>query len=223
MDGKEIIKYYPHEHYTSIFNSGNGLSLRIEDGGFDEPFWASHGPELLDISITNYCTKGCNICYRNSHKNGKHILLSDLEIILKQAKELDVRQIALGGGNPNQHPDFLAILDLISQKYGIVPSYTTNGNGVTDDIIKATKENCGVVAVSISKFDKGNYGIIEKLIESNVKTNIHFVITSETIDEAIAALKNKKSIPNDLNAIVFLSYKPVGNHKSEKLQVFFFR
>ena len=33
--------------------------------------------------------------------------LADYETVMKQAKELDVLQVALGGGNPNQHPDFI--------------------------------------------------------------------------------------------------------------------
>jgi radical SAM protein with 4Fe4S-binding SPASM domain len=209
-----ILQHYAYDHYSSLFNVETGLSIRKEDAGYPEPFWASHGPELLDISITNYCTESCRICYRNSNQNGKHMDINDLEIILRQAKDMGVRQIALGGGNPNQHPDFIKILELIRQKYNIVPSYTTNGIGLSDDIINATQKNCGVVAVSISEFTSEKYRTIQKLITNNIKTNIHFVITSETIDYAIQILSNRVELPRNLNALIFLTYKPVGYYKS---------
>jgi radical SAM protein with 4Fe4S-binding SPASM domain len=216
MNGNQIIKYYKEDHYTSIFNQKTGLFIRKEDTGYKEPSWASHGPELLDISITNYCTKLCEICYRNSNLYGHHMSILDLKIILKQAKEIGVQQIAIGGGNPNQHPHFIEILELIRQKYCIVPSYTTNGVGINDNIIKATKENCGVIAVSISSFRKQNYDIINKLINADIKTNIHFTVTSETLDEGIFLLENKREIPQNINAIIFLNFKPVGKAKTEK-------
>jgi radical SAM protein with 4Fe4S-binding SPASM domain len=217
MSGKTIIKYYPSEHYTSVFDKTTGLSIRKEDDGYEEPFWAEHGPELLDVSITNYCTNNCQICYRDSNPQGNHISLAGLEIILKQAKELDVRQIALGGGNPNQHPQFIEILEMIRCKYEIIPSYTTNGIGLTQDIIDNTKKFCGVVAVSVSSFSKEKYQIIDRLINKGIKTNIHFVVTKESISEAIQLLEGKKSVPQGLNAIIFLNYKPVGNLKNAAL------
>jgi radical SAM protein with 4Fe4S-binding SPASM domain len=131
---------------------------------------------------------------------------------------MDVRQVALGGGNPNQHPKFTKILDIIRQKYHIIPSYTTNGTGITDDIIRATKNNCGVVAVSISEFDEEKWKIIDTLVKNDIKTNIHFVVTSETIKDAISILENIRTVPDNLNAIIFLNYKPVGKFSSEGLK-----
>lgn len=218
MDGNTIIKYYPKDHYTSIFNQNTGLSIRKEDAGYKEPFWASHGPELLDISITNYCTKECKICYRNSHLKGKHISIENLRIILEQAKNMDVRQIALGGGNPNQHPYFTDILRIIRKEYKIIPSYTTNGIGMNTMLFNETKKYCGVVAVSIDEFKIKNYQIVEKFIEYGIKTNIHYVVTSETIEDAIKLLEGKRKIPDKLNAIIFLNYKPVGNNKQSHLK-----
>jgi MoaA/NifB/PqqE/SkfB family radical SAM enzyme len=52
-------------------------------------------------------------------------------------------QVALGGGNPNQHPDFIEILRLTREDYGIVPNYTTNGRGLSDTVLEATRRYCG--------------------------------------------------------------------------------
>ncbi len=142
-----IIKQYKEENYSVMFNQKTGALARIEKKGYREPKYSNHGPELLDISISNWCDKGCSFCYRDSNPSGKSISLKDYENILVQAKECDVFQIALGGGNPNQHPNFIDILKL-TREYNIVPSYTTNGRGLTKEILEASKKYCGAVAVS---------------------------------------------------------------------------
>src|SRR5574341_1239687 len=142
-----IIKRYKEEHYSTFFNANTGFFARVEDAGFEEPFWSQHGPELLDISIANWCDKGCPLCYRKSNEAGHHMSVNDYEDVIRQAQALHVMQVALGGGNPNQHPDFCDILRLTRQ-YGIVPNYTTNGRGLTKQVLEATKAFCGAVAVS---------------------------------------------------------------------------
>jgi MoaA/NifB/PqqE/SkfB family radical SAM enzyme len=109
MDGNNIIHKYPNQNYSTVFNKSTGFFARIEDIGYPEPFWAMSGPELIDILITNYCEKNCDFCYRNSNRSGQHIALEDYKNIIQQAKDIRVIQVALGGGNPNQHPQFVEI------------------------------------------------------------------------------------------------------------------
>ena len=113
----------------------------------EEPFWNRRGPELLDISITNYCERNCDFCYRETSSNGTFMPLEQYTKIIAQAETAGVLQVALGGGNPNQHPDFVSILE-VTRKHHIIPSYTTNGQGMTDEIYNATKCYCGAMAVS---------------------------------------------------------------------------
>lgn len=222
-----IVKKYKKENYSVLFNNKTGLLLRIEKKGFKEPKYSKHGPELLDVSITNWCDKSCDYCYRNSNIYGTHLPFDDYKLILEQAQECDVFQIALGGGNPNQHPQFCEILK-VTTEYGIVPSYTTNGRGLTQEILESTKKYCGAVAVSYGD-DDCFYESINLLIFKKIKTNIHFILSADTIDKAIEWLKEKPKFLEKVNAIVFLNYKPVGNLKfyknllnnSNKLEEFF--
>lgn len=222
-----IVKKYEKENYSVLFNDKTGVLLRIEKKGFKEPKYSKHGPELLDVSITNWCDKGCSYCYRNSNIHGVHISLEEYKLILKQAQECDVFQIALGGGNPNQHPQFCEILKT-TREYGIVPSYTTNGRGLTKKILESTKKYCGAVAVSYSN-DNYFYESINILLSEKIKTNIHFILSANTIDIAIKWLKEKPKFLENINAIVFLNYKPVGNlkfyekllNKTNQLEEFF--
>ena len=147
--GALVVKHFRTDHYTAIFNPRSGFFARVEDDGRPEPFWAEHGPELLDISVTNWCDRGCNFCYRKSDTNGIHMAFEDYEEVVRQAAEMHVfLQVALGGGNPNQHPEFPRMLHATRSKYGIIPNYTTNGRGLSGDVLKATARYCGAVAVS---------------------------------------------------------------------------
>lgn len=206
-----IFRRYTEGKYYLFFNPNNGLLIRKEFEGQNEPFWSTLGPELLDISITNYCERGCDFCYRNSCKQGTHMALLDYEIVLSQARKIGVVQIALGGGNPNQHPYFIKILEL-THEYGIVPSYTTNGDGITDEILNVTQKTCGAVAVSLYEPYSSSWDAIKRFTNKQIKTNIHFVLNDSTINVAIDLLRNVPVELKDINAIIFLNYKPM--HKS---------
>ena len=50
---------------------------------------------------------------------------------------------------------------------------------------------------------------IKMLMDEGVKTNIHFVLSNTTIDEALIRVKHN-GFPKGINAVVFLLHKPVG-------------
>lgn len=57
---------------------------------------------------------------------------------------------------------------------------------------------------------------LDMLISAGVKTNIHYVLSAKTIDDAISRLKNNE-FHKGVNAIVFLLYKPIGLGKIENV------
>lgn len=75
MFGDLKIVRHNSQHYRVLFNTKTGTFIRMEDKGFAEPFWCENGPELIDLSITNYCTRECEFCYRQSNHQGKHLPL----------------------------------------------------------------------------------------------------------------------------------------------------
>lgn len=225
--GRWRIQQCKESGYVQCFDMETGKFIRH---GFEEkePFWNLTGPELLDISITNYCERACDFCYRSSNQHGKFLAIIDYKSILQQAKALGTLQIALGGGNPNQHPEFVKILEL-TRKYGIIPSYTTNGQGMTEEIYIASKKYCGAIAVSwYSPYDDA-LEVIKKCEQYKIKVNIHFMLSRETVNDAIRFLDEQKDILSTINAIVFLNYKPIHSSaelslkNSEKISEFFDR
>ncbi|MCK9591229.1 MAG: radical SAM protein [Methanoregula sp.] len=224
-----IHKQFPKQHYFTLFNPKTGFFLRMEDPGFLSPYWSECGPELLDISITRWCDKGCPRCYRESNTAGKHMSINNYRYLLDQVKKMPVNQIALGGGNPNQHPDFCEILQVTRQEYGIVPSYTSNGRGLTQEILDSSREYCGAVAISAYPPYNELENAIEKLTSNGIKTNIHFVLDKDSISTAINWMKAPLAFLSIVNAIIFLNYKPLGRiektvgrlNESDKLKLFF--
>lgn len=207
-----MIRKYTDSNYVVLFDKSSGAFLRLGQSE-ESPFYNVKTPELLDISITNYCERGCSFCYRSSNINGKHMDIKEYTRLVKEAQQLGVLQIALGGGNPNQHPDFIDILR-VTREHSIIPSYTTNGQGMSEEIYKVTKEYCGALAVSWYPPYIDAFEVIEKCNDNNIKINIHFMLNQNTIKDAISLLHNE-ALLNSVNAVVFLNYKPI--HSSSDL------
>ena len=210
-DGKLIVREHPLQHYRTIFNQQTGFFVRKEESGIPEPTWSADGPELIDLSITNYCERGCKFCYRNTEKLSPIFLkLNDIEDIASQAQDCGTMQFALGGGNPNQHPQFVEILKTI-RKHNIVPSYTSNGDGLTKKILTATADFCGAMAISAyPPYDENRYEKMLCLIKSyGITLNLHAIIRKETLSMWEKWLVKPPSFFKYVNAIIFLNYKPI--------------
>lgn len=204
-----IARHHERQRYSVVFNTASGFFARIEDPGCPEPSWAESGPELMDIAITNWCDRGCSFCYRRSGTSGIHMPLEGYRSVIRQAAQMGVLQVALGGGNPNQHPDFLRILELTRRGFGIVPSFTTNGRGLTSGVLTASQEFCGAVAVSAYPPYRETAAAVRKLLAAGIKTNVQFILSYNTVNTAIAWLQNLPKWLEGLNALVFLNFKPV--------------
>ncbi|MBT4482898.1 MAG: radical SAM protein [Candidatus Latescibacteria bacterium] len=207
----ERAQYKP---YFSIFHKNTGQFIRgNEPDSEDDVFWSEECPEMLDISITGMCNRECDFCYRNSKPDGNHLPVGKLRFVLDQIKDNFICQIALGGGNPPLHPEFPEILRMIREDYGIVPNYTYNGCDLSDEGLDASEKYCGAVAVSWYDDEKRWFAETTRLIIAGIKTNAHFVLSSKSIKYATRILNGELSVPDGLNAIVFLTHKPVGKGK----------
>lgn len=79
---------------------------------------------------------------------------------------------------------------------------------MTKEIAQLCKKYCGAVAVSWYRSDY-TLNAIQLLLDAGVKTNIHYVVGNNTIDEIIERLQ-KNDFPKEINAIILLLHKPAG-------------
>lgn len=210
-------------HFIEMFEPKTGFYARtgiIDENGKDtgvDPFMRCF-PSLIDIGIMErcVCSSKCKVdCYQKAcDRTGANMSIDDYRSIMEQCKG-KVFQVALGGaGDPDTHENFEEILK-ITREYNIVPNFTTSGICMTPEKAKLCKEYCGAVAVSEHNTDYTEKAL-DMLICEGVKTNIHYVLSNKTIDDAIDRLKNN-DFHKDINAVVFLLYKPIGLGKMENV------
>lgn len=218
-----IRKYDKKNRYISMFNPDTGFYMRsgiLDEHGKDtgvDPFMSSF-PELIDVGImqTCVCAKQCNVdCYQKAiDRTGENMSVENFKRILEECKG-KCFQFALGGaGDVDTHENFEEILSLC-REYGIVPNFTTSGIAMTKEKAEICKEYCGAVAVS-EHFAPYTNRAIDMLLEAGVKTNIHYVLSSRTIQDATAKLM-LDGFKDGINAVVFLLYKPVGLGRIENV------
>lgn len=215
-------------HFKSAFDTETGAYVRtgvIDENGKDtgiDPFMASY-PHLIDVGIMGHCIHGkTGLCAKagiGCYQSGMLVEQPNMSVenfrkIAEQSKGR-CNQFALGGrGDPDQHEHFEEILKICRENM-IVPNFTTSGYGMTPGIAKLCKQYCGAVAVS---WYRNQYTVkaIQMLIDAGVKTNIHYVVGKNSIDEAINRLKTN-DFPTGINAVIFLLHKPVGQGTKENM------
>lgn len=122
----------------------------------------------------------------------------------------NVFQVALGGGEPLEHPDFLDLIK-VTNEFGIVSNFTTNGIHLNRKIARSLSGSIGAVAVSISDVQELANIDLKLLSEFGIKTNIHFLLSNDTIEQATHILEGSfDDSLRGINAIIFLTYKPTG-------------
>lgn len=225
---RRVMRIDRQNKFISRFNGNTGVYVRtgvlemgdngdlIETSG--EPFMAEF-PELIDIGIMERCTCSsvCNVdCYQRAcDRTGENMSLKDFKWILDQCRTR-VFQVALGGaGDPDTHENFGEILEYCHSK-NVVPNFTTSGIDMTKEKAVLCRKYCGAVAVS-EHFAEYTDRAINILLDSGVRTNIHYVLSKDTIGTAIDILNGVIDYRPGINAIVFLLYKPVGLGRQDKV------
>jgi len=209
------IREFKNKNYKSIFIDNKTIRIPFDNS---KPILELDFPEFYDISITNKCNGGCVYCYQNSLptlQNYDNIIEKVNNYFGKMSDNERPFQVAIGGGEPTEHPDFINLLKLFN-KLNILPNYTTNGMWVKsnkkNDIIKATKKYCGGVALSTHNHLKKYWEkLIDELYDNDIFVNLHIIISdSESIDEFISIYNKWK---NKIKYFVLLPYISIGRAK----------
>lgn len=208
-------------HFKYAFDTETGAYVRtgiLDENGRDtgvDPFMGSY-PHLIDVGIMGHCIHGkTGLCAKagiGCYQSGMLVEKPNMSVenfrwIAEQSKGR-CNQFALGGrGDPDQHEHFEEILKICRENV-LVPNFTTSGYGMTPENAALCKKYCGAVAVS---WYRSEYTLraIQMLLGAGVKTNIHYVLGNNSIDEAIDRL-TRNDFPKGINAVIFLLHKPAG-------------
>ena len=206
------------ENYKFYFDRKTGFFARWGKTQDDDGDPNLGLPEIADIEISTICNGingvPCAFCYKANTGNGTYMNLETFKKVFHNLPPT-ITQIAFGIGDINANPDMWEIFNYCNDN-GVVPNVTINGEGMEDYIADKLVEKCGAVAVSL--YDKNKtYNAVKKLTDRGLKqTNIHFMLSEETIDRSYQLMEDYKNDPRleKLNAIVFLSLKKKGRARS---------
>lgn len=201
--------------YHFLADPKTGITFRWGKTLDDDPSFAPV-PELADISISNHCSKGCSFCYKNSRINYSFMSVEDYCFVLDtlcHPQYGSVFQVAIGGGEPLEHPQLYEILDSTIER-GIVPNITTNGLFLNESAVNKLSSRVGALAISVTDILSIDPSVMSILHGHNVKTNIHFVLSSRNLSQALQIVNGEfNHLISAVNSIVFLTYKPAGGGK----------
>lgn len=216
-----VKKFDCKNRFVSIFDPKTGFYARsgvLDENGKDteaDPFMTSF-PELIDVGVMGHCVHGASgLCIKSGvqcYQNGlntrmPNMTLENFKRIVDECKG-KTYQLALGGrGDVDQHENFAEVLAYCREN-DIVPNFTSSGLGFTDEIVRLCKQYCGAVAISWYRQEHTRKAI-QMLLDAGVKTNIHYVLGNNSIEEAIDRLQ-RNDFPAGINAVIFLLHKPVG-------------
>ena len=111
-------------------------------------------PESIDLKITNRCNMNCPMCHEDSTPDGADADLSNLAFLDTLSP---YTEIAIGGGNPLEHPYLVWFLQELKRK-NLIANITVNQYHFMRDqsLIRHLVDNDLIhgVGVSVMKPDK---------------------------------------------------------------------
>lgn len=186
-------------NYTVSIDLDTGTKIRENDLDFFE----TEFPESMDLKITNKCHNGCVFCHENSTCDGKHGDIMSPSFIDKLHP---YTEIAIGGGNPLEHPDLVPFLEKL-KTLKMIPSMTIRQNDFMDNLELITElvNKKLIYGLGISLVSTKQYGFIEA-VQKFPNAVIHVINGIVTLDELeMLAYHNLK--------ILILGYKEVRRGK----------
>lgn len=224
-DHYDLVARKDQSGWWTVFSRRNGSKTRFvfsRDGRLPSDARSS-APELVDISITDYCDFGCKYCYRGSTRNGTHASMDVIRRIAQDCHDRRVFEVAIGGGEPMSHPCFVEILQSFREA-GVVPNFTTRRSDWLSDEYLSDKifSLIGGVAFSVDSADD-----IDRLVRPAVELrrdaadppsqtiHIQYVVGSGPPDALRAVLAAAEKL---YVGVTLLGWKTTGRGKRSLLR-----
>lgn len=181
MEDKKWVSYI-NGNYRVFINLEDGTKIRSTLDPKATKFIPST-IESFDCKLTNKCTgTNCSCCHENSGPNGKH---ADLFAPSFLDKLHPYTEIAVGGGNPLEHPDLEKFLHLCKERK-FIPSMTVNQVHFEKnfDFIKKLVDEKLIYGLGVS-LNNVNKNFVDKLkeIPNAVVHIINGLVTKEQLEQ----------------------------------------
>ena len=183
---------YINGNYRVYLNLENGTKIRMNDLDNLTPSY----PESMDIKICNRCNMGCSYCHEDSTVDGE---LGDIMNAKFINTLLPYTELAIGGGNPLEHPDLVNFL-IKCKSLKLVPSITVHQKHFLENIelLRKLRDDKLVYGLGVS-ITNVTTELIENLKEfPNAVCHIIAGIASESVINKLA---------NNNLKILILGYK----------------
>ncbi len=181
-------------------------------------------PFLIVWNFTNLCNFRCLHCYqRASQPLPSELNLEEKLRVIDQLDRAGVAAVALSGGEPTIHPDFLRVVSELSGR-GIYTAVATNGWLFADKekLEKAVKAGLQYVEVSVDsakpeKHDefRGVPGAwrravkaLENAVELGISHGMATIMSKETLQEIDDILDLAENI--GVERVIFFNFVPTG-------------
>ncbi len=179
-------------------------------------------PLSIDLKITDRCSLGdvydnlgnlssrsktCAFCHEMSSTNGKHADLDKVWDIWKHAQPGS--EVAIGGGNPLDHPDLFLFLQRLSS-INVIANMTVNfyHTRIHEEMIKNLQQTKLIHGIGLSYRGVQSLKILPNFDYSNVV--FHMILGVHSYDDCKAVIKWCKF--RDIQPkILLLGYKSYGN------------
>lgn len=206
QDGQALVGY----------NKQNGTKFRWSR----TPYTKSTLPELVDLKITDYCGWGCKFCYQGSTKEGAHAPYNRLEKTLRALAKNGVFEVAIGGGEPVEHPDFARLITLCND-INLTLNFTTYGVNWAKDpyhpVVKAMEKTWWRGGIGVSVHSKRDIEKVNTLANNLFKNGARGAqVMAQTVIGATPMAATKAILENCIEAdrpLLLLGYKTTGRGK----------
>ncbi len=185
-------------------------------------------PFLVVWNFTNACNLKCKHCYQSAGPNpspGELSLEEKIEVV-KQVDEMGIPVIALSGGEPTIHPDFIPIVEEGARK-GIYMAVATNGIRFANEDFarRAIQAGLRYVEISLDSVDpskhdefRGVEGAWERAVKGiknvvrfggrKVSTGIAMTVTRLNKNEIREMVRLGEEL--EVNRVIFFNFIPTG-------------
>lgn len=193
-----LLHLYQNGNYdVKIYSDGTKVRT-TEDDEFIAQF-----PENIDCKITNKCDMGCAFCHENSvvdglHGNINHPILSMLH---------PGQEIAIGGGNIFEHPDFEEFLIRLKD-LKVISNITVNQHHIEieENLNKVRQWQKEKLVYGVGISYNGSVDSLKKVIKS-------LYIPENAVIHTIAGIHNLEPLVSKELKVLILGYKSIRRGK----------